>query len=67
MFVKEVKEYAYDNYDKEGWDYIVECYSDKEISALIKGAKSKEEAIKMAGEEVGIRADYREDIQGLGW
>jgi hypothetical protein len=66
MFVKEVRDHAYANYEGGGWDYVVECYSDAEIAALTKTAKTAEEAIEMVGREVGIRDEYRKDIQGYG-
>jgi hypothetical protein len=67
MFVKDVKDHAYANYESGGWDYVVECYSDAEIAALTKDAKTAEEAIASVGKVVGERNDYREDIQGYAW
>lgn len=33
--VKAVKEYALTMYGRYGWDYVVECLSDKEIASMI--------------------------------
>ncbi|MGE3483474.1 MAG: hypothetical protein AB7L09_01960 [Nitrospira sp.] len=63
--VKAVREHAQDNYEAGGWDYVVECYDDKEIAEVIEraGAKTEAAAIKAVGEEVGARDDYRREIE----
>ena len=66
MFVKDVKDHAYANYETGGWDYVVECYSDAEIAELTKDAKTVAEAIALVGREVGDLDDYRKDVQGYG-
>jgi hypothetical protein len=44
-----VYEHAERNYEKAGWDFIVECWTLKEIEAEIKGCRSYNGAIaKMA-------------------
>ena len=58
-----VKAHALKNYEKDGWDYIVECYSDDEILAIIKTARTAAGAIKMVRAEIKPRSDYRADIQ----
>ena len=63
-YVDLIKEYAIKNYETDGWDYIVECYEDNEIEAIIKGAGTLSEAIARVHEEVKCRDDYRKDIQG---
>ena len=56
--VDAVKGHAVRNYEKDGWDYIVECYGDEDIAALIEAADAttREEAIKAVG-------DYISDMQ----
>ena len=46
--IKAVKDHATKNYNK-GWDIIVECYSDDEISEKLGGAKTKAGAIAKFG------------------
>jgi hypothetical protein len=55
--VKEVREYAEANYEKGGWDYIVECWSDEDIAEAIVGAKSKLGAIRKLSRIVKVFAD----------
>jgi len=38
--VEMIKAHAIKNYNKNGWDYVVECYEDEEILEMIKGAKT---------------------------
>jgi len=65
--VKAVKAHAIDNYETGGWDYLVECYSDAEVAELIGGARTVKGAIKKVAEVMGIKSDYREDIQATAW
>lgn len=58
-----VKAHAIEHYEIEGWDYVVECYSDEEIAEIIKTARTPAGAIKMMRAQVKPRADYRADIQ----
>lgn len=58
-----VKKHARDNYESSGWDYVVECYDDTEILALVAECKTEEEAIEVVHKEVLIRDEYRKDIQ----
>ena len=62
-YVTAVKAHALANYEKEGWDYIVECYDDAQIVEVIKTARTINGAIKMVRMHIKPRADYRADIQ----
>ena len=62
-FTAAVKQHALANYEKDGWDYVVECYDDAEITDIIKTARTAAGAIKMVRAHVKPRADYRADIQ----
>jgi hypothetical protein len=44
-FVEEVKDHALQHYEEDGWDIVVECYSDDEIANIIRGCSTKKEAI----------------------
>ena len=61
--VKAVKAHALANYEKEGWDIVVECYSDSDIAEIIKTARTPAGAIKMARAKIKPHADYRSEIQ----
>jgi hypothetical protein len=64
--VKAVKEYALRNYERGGWDYIIECYMEAELLELIGNARTVQGAIRNVryGSGIGVRAAYRKDIQG---
>lgn len=65
--VKVVKDHALKHYDTPGmgWDFLIECYSDKDIAELIEGARTPAGAIKkakvMASAHGEQRAATRED------
>lgn len=63
--IQAVKEHARNNYEKGGWDYVVECFDDSYIEELIleAGAKTISQAIAAVGKVVAERADLRADIQ----
>jgi len=47
--VAAVRRHAFANYEKDGWDYIVECYEDDQLAELIGDAQTLAEAIARAG------------------
>lgn len=61
--VKAVKAHAKANYEQDGWDYIVECYSDDEIVELLDGAETVYEAIATVGSVMKDKDDYRKEIE----
>lgn len=65
--VEAVKAHAVENYEDDGWDYLVECYDDGEVAELIDGATTVEEAIKAAAEIMRLLDDRRKDIQATAW
>lgn len=62
-FVNAVKAYALANYNKDGWDYVVECWGDKEIAEEIQGCKTEKEAISRMRKIVKMQDEYRSDIE----
>ena len=62
QFIEVVILHAVDNYEIEGWDILVECWSDDEIWDVIKSAISEQEAIELALQALGPINDFREDI-----
>lgn len=62
-FIKEVREYALDHYE-EGWDVIVESFTDVELDELIAKAASLEQAIKRVGAYVQLFKEVGDDIRG---
>ena len=62
-FTAAVKQHALANYEKDGWDYVVECYSDAELADIIKNCRTEKGAIKTMRAHIKPRADYRAEIQ----
>lgn len=64
QLVAEVKDHAYRNYEN-GWDSLIECHTDEEITRAIGRAYSINGAIKNVDRELGIMyyAEVRADIQ----
>ena len=65
--IEAVKAHARNNYEQDGWDYLVECYSDKEIAELIGKARTVKGAIKKVAEVMKAKDDYRSEIQATAW
>jgi hypothetical protein len=51
----QVKAYAVQNYERDGWDFLVECHDDAEITAAIKGATSLHGALLLAQAEFALK------------
>ena len=60
-----VKQHAVENYEYGGWDFIVECWTDKEIEADIKENKlySADKAIAWFGEFARTMNERRADVR----
>lgn len=63
VFVQQVKDHALQNYEDDGWDFVVECYSDAEIAEIIKDCSSEQEAIEAMKEEVRPQHIYRQEVR----
>lgn len=62
--VEAVKAHALESYETDGWDILVECWDDDDISEIIGNARTVSGAIKRCRSEVRLVNDYRSDIQG---
>ena len=62
-FVEDVKKYALEHYEENGWDIVVECFSDEEISEIIKKARTKKGAIEKMSKSIRPLADHRSEIE----
>ena len=60
--VEAVIQHAVDHYEIEGWDILVECWSDEEIWSWIEGAASEKEAIRLAAQALKPLNDQRMEI-----
>ena len=60
--IKAVRDHALDNYEKGGWDILVECWDDEEIAEVIGGAKTPKAAIAACKRVIGTIDEYRSDV-----
>lgn len=65
--VQAVKAHAAANYNKGGWDIIVECWEDADIAEKIVGCRSVGGAIKKIGQYARAMGGYRAEIQAEAW
>ena len=61
--VAAVKQYAVDNYNKDGWDFVVECWPDDEIAIEIEGCRTDAGAIKRMKAAVKPLAERRAEVR----
>lgn len=64
VLVGAVRKYAVDNYEHDGWDYLVECWSDDEIARQMGGALTAETAIRKCKRTVKLLDDRRRECEG---
>ena len=59
-----VFKYAHANYEKDGWDIVVECMDDGDILELISDAKATNsiDAINAVHKFVKLRHDHEREI-----
>ena len=50
-----VKDHAVRNYEKDGWDILIECYEDNEILKAIGRSKKKSGAIWAVQTNLGLK------------
>jgi hypothetical protein len=63
QLVEAVKQHAMNNYNgREGWDFIVECWSDQDIIECIGDAATAKQAIARVRRSSTALADQRSDI-----
>ena len=61
--VAAVKAHAIENYNKDGWDYIVECWSDDEIAEEVKACRTEAGAIKKVRATAKLLNERREEVR----
>ncbi len=60
-----VKQHATRNYEKDGWDILIECYTDEEIVKAMGRSKKESGAIWAVQWNLGLKtqAGVRADVQ----
>ena len=65
--VAAVRAHALANYEKSGWDYVVECWSDDEIAKEMGAARTAAGAVKAVARIVKLLGDHRAEIVATEW
>lgn len=62
-FTQDIKNHALRHYEEDGWDVVVECYSDAEISEITRFCKTKDGAIRKMKQHIAPYHTRRTEIQ----
>jgi hypothetical protein len=62
-----VRAHANANWNKGGWDFLAECWSDEEIGIAIGGAKTAKGAISNCSKKVRVLDLHRREMMGGWW
>jgi len=65
--IRAVRDHADAHWGKYGWDFLVECWSDEDISVAIGSAKTPKTAIAACRRVVKTMDEYRSEMQGGWW
>jgi uncharacterized protein YfeS len=65
--IKDLRSYALENYAKDGWDILVECYDDEDIMQDMDGATNLADAIKNVGKWCKLRDERRKEMESMIW
>lgn len=65
--VEAVKSHAMANYNADGWDVIVEAYTDAELWEVIAGSKDAKQAIRKAKAVASLHAERRSEVRATAW
>jgi len=62
-WIERIREHASAHYEEDGWDILVESWTDVDIAEVIDDCVSYEEAIYALSDILSAIDDYREDIR----
>lgn len=62
-WVEAIRAHAHTNYNKAGWDFLVECWEDEDVIEAIGDARSYGEAIANVRATVGTLAERRDEVR----
>lgn len=65
--IQAIRQHALANYNHQGWDYLVECYEDKDILEEIGTAKTLRGAIRKLIPALRVLDDERREIKSTAW
>jgi len=62
-----VRKFALANYEKDGWDYLVECWSDEDIAKEIGKSRTVPGAISKCRRVVKLLDERRQEVRAEIW
>lgn len=65
--IRAIKEYALDNYNKDGWDFVVECWEDKDIDEAIGKVQTLKEALRRIKRTTKLLDERRREVENTKW
>lgn len=65
--IKAVRKHAEANYESDGWDFLVECWSDDDIAEQICEGDSEFMAILRCERVVSMLDEQRRAVQNEAW
>ena len=60
-----IRAHAIANYNHQGWDFLIECYDDKDILEEVGMAKTLKGAIRKLLPTLRAQDDYRKEYQQI--
>jgi hypothetical protein len=67
QIVASVRAHALRNYNKDGWDYLVECWADKDILIAAGATKNPSVAIHRCHDVVRMLDERRSEVMAEVW
>ncbi len=61
-WAERLRQHATVHYTEDGWDILVECWSDEYINEIIGRAKTYEEAVIAVSEVLSAMDGYRQEV-----
>lgn len=62
-WVERIRQHALVHYTEDGWDILVECWTDEYIQEHYRGCVTYEEAVIAISEALSTMGSFRRDIQ----
>lgn len=58
-----IRQHATVHYTEDGWDILVECWTDEYIYEIISDCRTYEEAVIAVSEVLSVMDGFRRDVQ----
>lgn len=62
-----VREYAYQHYNKDGWDIVCETFDDEDIWNVIRGCRNASQSVRKMKKHIRVLHNHREEIAATAW